>query len=242
MEPSFCEAACREEGSKDHEPCDSVVDDGSAFRGKGDKSDGAGRNQCKDDMADDEGFGNVPCLFNPRKISGRKNGKRREHRKDVGEELRGRYGEEKENEKRPYDEVEHDLVFSPFTEALQKPRKSSAPWIEACQHDDDVEPVMVLPCVLRSHEARDIMVAQKCIDESISVEHAHFNVPGKSDEAGKRDAPVPFKSHDVLDVKLARKNEPETDNQGRESESNRPLRQKCKAARDIRSCVFLSQE
>lgn len=96
MEPSFCEAACREEGSKDHEPCDSVVDDGSAFRRKGDKSDGAGRNQCKDDMADDEGFGNVPCLFNPRKISGRKNGKRREHRKDVGEELRGRYGEEKE--------------------------------------------------------------------------------------------------------------------------------------------------
>lgn len=26
MEPSFCEAACREEGSKDHELCDSVVD------------------------------------------------------------------------------------------------------------------------------------------------------------------------------------------------------------------------
>lgn len=61
---------------------------------------------------------------------------------------------------------------------------------------------MVFPHMLRTGKAGQVMIAEEGIHENGTVVHGHVYKPGKTNEAGQGNAPVPFQGHNVFNVKL----------------------------------------
>ena len=184
----------------------------------------------------------MPCFCELREIFPRQQRERGEHRNNVGEELRRGECKENENEERPYDEIEKDRIRLPCPKAPKDAGQCPCPWIETGNQDDEVKPVVVLSGMFRADEARHIVIAEEGVDEGISMDHAHRQVPGKSHKAGKRDAPCPAKRHDIFESERSREDHPQPHDERWKSEADRALRKERETAEDIGRDIFFSKE
>ena len=147
-------------------------------------------------------------LLTVRDIHGCQKRQGRKKGENIGKKLGRGKGKEKENEQGPYEEIGAVPVFHPFSCPPQDAGEGAGPGIKSGQNDYDIEPVVVLPCMFRTYEAGNIVVAQKGIDKSVSMDHGHVYIPGKAHKAGQGNPPVPFESHHVFQGELFCKNHP----------------------------------
>ena len=147
-------------------------------------------------------------LLTVRDIHARQKGQGREHGQNIGKKLGGGKGKEEENKQGPYKEIGAVPVIHPFLCPPQDAGEGAGPGIKSGQKDHQVEPVMVLPRMFRAHEAGNIVIAQKGIDKSISMDHGHVYIPGEAHKAGQGNPPVPFEGHHVFQGKLFCENHP----------------------------------
>ena len=96
--------------------------------------------------------------------------------------------------------------------------------------------------MLRADEARHIVIAEEGIDEGISVDHAHCQVPGKPHETGEGDPPGPAQCHDIFEREGSPEDHPKPYDERWKSEADRALRKERETAEDIGGDIFLSKK
>lgn len=92
---------------------------------------------------------------------------------------------------------------------------------------------MVFAGVFRLREAHQVVIAQERVNERLAVDGDHVGIPRQAHEAGKGNAPVPPERHNELPGEPFLRQQPEPYDESGKSETDRSLREKGEAARDI---------
>ena len=193
-------------------------------------------------MASEEEPGGFSFFFLFRQIFSGQEGKRRIHGENVGKELGGRQREEYENKEGPYEEETECPVGKPGFPAGKNAGNCAGPREEPRSQNDQVQVNVILTFMLRADETGHIVVAQKGIEEIISVKKPHAYIPGKADQTGQRNSPVPFEGKNVFQTVLPGQEHPQSDNQSGEGKADRALCKECQSAGDVSKEIIPAQE